>query len=77
MSAATIVEEIRKLPREEQLQIVGEYIAHVPKEDFDAIVRQRRVAALHALCAHFDAIDHIGKHMTEEEVVALALEGDE
>ena len=77
MSGTTIIEEIRRLPREEQLRIVGDYIAQVPKEDFDALVRHRRLAALNALFAHFDSLDHVGKRMTEEEIIALSLEGDE
>ena len=77
MSATEIIAEIRRLPREEQLKIAGDFVVNAPKEDFDALVRQRSSAALHALFAHFDNIDHAGKKMTEEEIIALSLDADE
>lgn len=77
MSATDIIAEIRRLPREEQLKIAGDFVVNAPKEDFDALVRQRRRAALHALFAHFDALDHPGKKMTEDEIIALSLDADE
>ena len=77
MSATEIIAEIRRLPREEQLKIAGDFVVNAPKEDFDALVRQRRTAALGALFAHFDGLDHAGKKMTEEEIIALSLDADE
>ena len=77
MSATTIIEEIRKLPRAEQVDVAGDVLANASNEEFQAVVRKRRTAALHKLFAHFDGIDHVGKNMTEEEIVAIALEGDE
>lgn len=74
MSATDIIAEIRRLPREEQLKVAGDFVVNAPKEDFDAFVRQRRRAALHALFAHFDGLDHAGKKMTEEEIIALSLD---
>ena len=74
MSATHIIEEILRLPREEQLAVVGDFVAQASREDFEALVRRRRLAALDALCAHFDGLDHVGKTMTEEEIIALALD---
>ena len=74
MSATHIIEEIRRLPREEQLAVVGDFVAQASREDFEALVRRRRLAAFNALCAHFDGLDHIGKTMTEEEIIALSLD---
>ena len=74
MSATEIIAEIRRLPHEEQLKIAGDFVVNAPKEDFDALVRLRRRAALHALFAHFDSLDHPGKKMTEEEIIALSLD---
>ena len=68
MSAKEIIAEIRRLPREEQLKIAGDFVVNAPKEDFEALVRQRRRAALHAMFAHFDSLDDPGKKMTEEEL---------
>ena len=77
MSATDIIAEIRRLPRDEQLKVAEDLLVHAPKEDFDALVRQRRLAALHALFAHFDNLDHAGKKMTEEEIIALSLDDHE
>ena len=77
MSATEIIAEIRRLPREEQLKIAGDFVVNAPKEEFDALVRQRRTAALNALFKHFDSINHAGKRMTEEEMIALSLDADE
>ena len=74
MSATHIIEEIRRLPREEQLAVVGDFVAQASREDFAALVRRRRLSAFTALCAHFDGIDHIGKTMTEDEIIALSLD---
>ena len=74
MSATDIIATIRRLPREEQLKVAGDLVVQASKEDFDALVRQRRRAALHALFAHFDRFDHPGKKMTEEEIIALSLD---
>lgn len=71
MSATEIIAEIRRLPRDEQLKIAGDFVVNAPKEDFDTLVRQRRSAALNGLFKHFDSIDHAGKKMTEEELFTV------
>lgn len=71
MSAKDIIAEIRRLPREEQMKIAGDFVVNAPKADFDALVRQRRRAALRAMFAHFDGLDHAGKKMTEEEIFTV------
>ena len=74
VDAARLIEELRRLPRDEQLAVVGDFVAQASREDFEALVRRRRLAALEALCAHFDGIDHVGKTMTEDEIIALSLD---
>lgn len=77
MSATTLVEEIRKLPHEERLEMMGKVLAAESNEDVEAVLRKRRLAAFRELCALMDRSEHLGKHMTEEEIIALSLEGDE
>ena len=77
MSATDLVAEIQRLPREERLDVMGKALLSVSNEDLQALLRKRRVAALDALFAHFDASDHAGKKMTEEEIIALSLDDHE
>ena len=77
MSATDIIAEIRRLPRDEQLRVAGDLVVHASKEEFDAILHTRHRMALEALFAHFDGLDHAGKKMTEEEIIALSLDDHE
>ena len=72
MSATQIIEEIKSLPREVRLEVMGRILAGESNEDVDAVLRQRRVAAFDEMCALIDGTDHPGKHMSEEEIIALA-----
>ena len=77
MSATDIVDEIQRLPREDRLAVMGKVLAGESNEDVEAVLRKRRLAAFEELCALMDRSEHLGKHMTEEEIIALSLEGDE
>ena len=77
MSATDIVDEIQRLPREDRLAVMGKVLAGESNEDVEAVLRNRRLAAFEELCALMDRSEHLGKHMTEEEIIALSLEGDE
>ena len=73
MSASDIVEEIQRLPREDRLAVMGKVLLGASNEDVQAMLRKRRVAAFNELCALMDRSEHLGKHMTEEEIIELAL----
>ena len=57
--------------------MMGKVLAAESNEDVEAVLRKRRLAAFRELCALMDRSEHLGKHMTEEEIIALSLEGDE
>lgn len=73
MSATTIVEEIRNLPRETRLEMMGKVLAAESNEDVETVLRKRRLAAFDDLCALMDRSEHLGKQMTEEEIIELSL----
>ena len=77
MSATDIIAEIHKLPRDEQWKVAENLVVHASKEEFETLIRKRRRMALEALFAHFDGLDHSGKKMTEEEIIALSLDDHE
>ncbi len=77
MSATDIVAEIQRLPHEARLALMGKVLAGESNEDVEAVLRKRRLTAFEELCALMDRSEHLGKHMTEEEIIALSLEGDE
>jgi hypothetical protein len=74
MSKAQLIDELRRLPTEERLDVMHQVLAEEPRENFEALVHQRRRAAVRKLFECFDREDHIGKRMTEEEIIALSLD---
>ena len=75
MSATDIIAEIRSLPREERLAVMGKILAGETNQDVEAVLRERRVAAFDELCALMDRSEHLGRHLTEEQIIALSLSG--
>ena len=73
MSATDIITEIRSLPRDERLDVISKVLANETNEDVESALRKRRLAAFDELCALMDRSEHLGKHMTEEEIIELAL----
>lgn len=73
MSAAEIIEEIRRLPHEERLAVVGQVLAGETNENVEAVLRKRRLSAFSEICDLLDRSEHAGKRMTEEEIIAAAL----
>lgn len=73
MSATDIVDEIQRLPREERLTVMGKILLGVSNEDIQMMLRKRRVAAFNELCTLMDRSEHLGKHLTEEQIIELAL----
>lgn len=75
MSAVQIIDEIKALPRDARLELMGKVLAAESNEDVEMVLRQRRLAAFDALCALMDRSDHLGRHMSEEEIIELSLRG--
>lgn len=73
MSALQIIEKIKALPREERIEVMGKILATESNEDVEMVLRRRRLAAFDELCALMDRSDHLGKQMTEEEIIELSL----
>ena len=73
MSATDIVEQIRRLPRKERLEVMGKVLAGESNQDVDAMLRKRRIAAFDELCALMDRSEHLGRHLTEEQIIELSL----
>lgn len=73
MSATDIIHEIRRLPHDERLEVIGKVLANESNEDVESALRRRRLTAFDELCALMDRSEHLGRHLSEEEVIELAL----
>ena len=73
MSATEIIREIHRLPHEERLEVIGKVLANESNEDVESALRTRRLTAFNELCALMDRSEHLGKHLSEEEIIELAL----
>ncbi len=73
MSATEIIAEIQRLPAEERLEVVSQVLARECNANVERVLRKRRLAAFDELCAALDRSEHLGKAMTEEEIIELSL----
>ena len=73
MSATDIISEIHSLPHDERLEVIGKVLANESNEDVESALRKRRLAGFDELCALMDRSAHLGRQMTEEEIIGLAL----
>ena len=73
MSAFEILKHLRQLPLQDRVEVIGQALGSERPEDAEAIVRRSRAQAFREMCALLDNADHAGKHLSEEDIIAMSL----